>query len=369
MDEPAPDLLGILAAYQEEHPWPATSCTSWFWPFAVDGAHFEARRAIANLTHGLRHLYPDPFIAGDLDDILRFVKAAEALRDGATQALADLVAEAIAKGATWKQVGACLKVNKQAAHNRFGKGIPSARLERLTRRGLTSQALLAGWIDQLPRSAAAEEPDWEVTPPHVAVSFAFRNIVGAGGLIYTLVRGELNDEEHGNFFLQIYRKLQQSQHILLTSKALTAFAQASREARSREPWMDENAETYFIYAVHRASFALLHLSNAATAWGDGDIKLYLREVHEARFDLDGFTDTISRGECIQTLTILEERARGEGHAVHAKDEGSGEHVLKAYWKNDIDRLAEINGISVEEVGNEMSREEFFRKFDEIELSD
>jgi uncharacterized protein with PIN domain len=56
--------------------------------------------------------------------------ATAALRDAADRKLFELVGYAREAGASWAEIGAALGVSTQAAHQRYGRGLP-ARLARL----------------------------------------------------------------------------------------------------------------------------------------------------------------------------------------------------------------------------------------------
>jgi hypothetical protein len=162
-------------------PWPAVSCSSFFWPFTERLELYEVRRAIANLTHGLRYSLRDQVsvIADDgtvtAADMLVFVRAASEVSKAANTTLHEVVAESVARGATWKQIGDTLGIQRTAAQKRFGKGVPKRRRDELNLEAVMCMMVSAYWNEQLTEEHLGfDESDWEDLPPESIVDFALR---------------------------------------------------------------------------------------------------------------------------------------------------------------------------------------------------
>src|SRR5690349_6574973 len=130
----------------QDRKWPGTPSTSWSWLYTSEPAVFEARRAIGNLTGGLRYVInieARPDLA--TQHKLSFVSAAQRLQQATETVLTDLVAEAVAQGATWEEIGQTLGVTRQAAHRRFAGKIDASRLDALAEERAAIEELKKNW--------------------------------------------------------------------------------------------------------------------------------------------------------------------------------------------------------------------------------
>jgi hypothetical protein len=96
--------------------------------------------------------------------------------------LKEVVAEAKARGATWKQIGEQLDgIGKQGAQNRFGDGIPQERMDTMPVEKIAAGLTLRSILDALPSDIPLplDDEDWDAAPPEVAVPYAWRHVAGA----------------------------------------------------------------------------------------------------------------------------------------------------------------------------------------------
>lgn len=114
---------------QSDVPWPGVPFDADGWPYATDPAVFEARRAVGQFAR----TYNAPFRTSSTDPIPigLFLLGTQEIAEAIDMILADLVAEARARGLTWKEIGQFLRVGGRAVQNKFGAGLTSERRAEL----------------------------------------------------------------------------------------------------------------------------------------------------------------------------------------------------------------------------------------------
>jgi hypothetical protein len=330
--------------------WEATSCNSWLWPYTIDDAQFESRRAIANMASGLRRS-SEASLSGEPDvaEVLPYVAAANSILKATATALADVVAEAIARGATWKQVGEHLGISKTGAQNRFGKGIEQRRREILSLEGYAMQIAGPFLTDRFPKEVPRplDETDWEAAPPVVAVPYAVRNLAGADIAIEEIFAS-------GEFDLsklhQTSERVRRSAIILLNPRATAALKEVVQQSDHSISWVDESPVIYFVRSgclAFTAYLAFIKWATSENRTDDSTIRMFMlmrSYIHKAIM-------ATFRPECIMLTNVMDERAKNSGNAVYAgKWPASVEPELSrtevnefasAYWRRDKDKLLEF----------------------------
>lgn len=123
-------------------PWPGSPCTSHLWPLSSALAVFEARRAIGQLARDLpKAEVPEdtnggpegvPNIALGRHDALDYISATLRMKAAIDTVLPELVAQAVAEGKTWREIGAALGVGKTAPQKQYREVVSALkRMESL----------------------------------------------------------------------------------------------------------------------------------------------------------------------------------------------------------------------------------------------
>ncbi|WP_327428373.1 hypothetical protein [Streptomyces sp. NBC_01236] len=115
-------------------PWKGVPSASDAWPFALDIAKFEARRAVGQMARNLLGIYGHYAATHETPPAnitLLYARAAKYHSEMTNQVLKELVAEARAGGASWSEIGAALDVGATAAQKRFGKGLTGDEVTQL----------------------------------------------------------------------------------------------------------------------------------------------------------------------------------------------------------------------------------------------
>lgn len=104
----------------EKPRWLGVPCESDAWPFSSDITVFEARRAVGQLARTIGDgLNPPGLEPSNVEPVLRYLRAADALEAALGEVRKDLVAEARARGLPWGKIGRALGVRDTAAQKRF----------------------------------------------------------------------------------------------------------------------------------------------------------------------------------------------------------------------------------------------------------
>jgi len=339
--------------------WAGISCVSWLWPHTIDDAQFEARRAIANLTHGLRRSSTASVLGEpQATEVLTFVAATHSVLKATADTLAEVVAEAIARGATWRQVGEQLGIGKTGAQNRFKKGISEHRQEILTIEKTALELAFRLLVDALPDDIprALDDTDWEAAPPEVAVPYACRNLAGATlTLEEVLVSGEIDPKK----LHEISEMLRHATNILLHQRAIAAIQDLGKEADDSLPWRDETPATYFVHSACMG-FAANVIFFKWLLSGDSTTSAMIRALLLTRSYLQQAVLTLVRPECVQIINMMDAKAQESGNAVYIGSlrpnimqmlsKVNIQEVIGTYWNGNKDKLEDL-GLSPERVPN------------------
>lgn len=362
MDE---KMRSAIDAFYKGATWTGVSCIDYFWPFTASRQGFEARRAIGQMVCGLRHLNGQSISVVDkgedidVTDVLQVIRAAELIYQAAGEALNEAVAEAVARGATWKQVGDSLGVLRTAAQKRFKKGVTERRATEIRNESLMCATVFANWAKIVPLQLYdIDEEDFKETPPEVWVDHSIRKYVQLCVLIFEHFESsrEANrtNEEEINELYKLYGRLRSCFQVLMLRQSFDVVEEYARKAAANSaPWVDENASTYYLYGVVRLSVAFDNFTRMFTAFGDGDqtqaathLAYVLANAREAQ-------RTFTRPEITNLLAHIEQEIVRSGNSVYGvniqRDAPSDANnlqmeIFRAIWKNDKARMAEMTGV-------------------------
>ncbi|KUL29722.1 hypothetical protein ADL15_26820 [Actinoplanes awajinensis subsp. mycoplanecinus] len=334
---------------------------AWLWPHTVGGARFEARRAVANLTHGLRRSSPASF-SGEptADEVLVFLEAAHNFEKAVNDMLREIATEARRRGATWAEIGERVGGRgKTAAQKRFGSGLDEMSQLLLTVEGTSLNLAMSILLDALPEGVPRplSQEDWDAAPPEVAVPHAVRNMPSALEHLNSAIEGSSIDVKALHAGLEALRR---SANILLSPEALTAVE--SCLPIDREPWRDENPTTYFVHAACLAfsSFVCFSKFVKSAEMGLGEKEREDHYVMGLIYLQEAITATV-RPECVAVMNSLDERASEGGHAVYRKkfpdiDPSYLQSGIEAYWRGDRKELERLDQLVREQMrrGNRRS---------------
>ncbi|MER6665370.1 hypothetical protein ABT256_12545 [Amycolatopsis japonica] len=336
--------------------WRGTSCLSHLWPYASDQPLFETKRAVANLTGGLRHTFGNHYLglneedAPSASDVLHFARAAKSVEVAIDKILHEVVAEAVSRGATWKQVGDALEVGRTAAHKRFGKGLTEPYKEELEHQGSMRTAAYCFWTGIIDaENLGHEDADWEVTPPEVAVDYAIRSAVKASALFAEWFASQ-DEEDPLKGLRRVYEIVRHSYHVLSTPKALETIVEFSRNLPSETPWTDINAPVYFMHGITTLACVFRHLTKLWQAVDGGLEKEFRNQITYAYYYFNQVSNTFVRPECTHVMALMEEKIVEAGHFVSIEpngpeDEGLQQEMLDAIWRKDKAKTLELTGES------------------------
>jgi hypothetical protein len=329
--------------------WEGLSCLSWLWPQTVDSTQFEAKRAIANLTHGLRRSRASGSGEPDADAVLHYVAATNAMLKATEEILGEVVAEAIARGATWRQVGEQLHIGKTGAQKRFGKGVTPQRREILPMEKHALELAFLFLTDAIPEDLprALDENDWEAAPPSVAVPYTIRNLAAAGLALEEVLQSE--EFELAKLDV-ISEKIRQASVVLLDHRAVEAITAAAVESGFSHPWQDEAPMTYFIRAACLAFTGWVTFFDWVSS-KDLAPRATLKTLVLMRGYLHQALMAIFRPECIMILNLMESQAERAGDAVFRvkPDPADGwmtsqadiQTFTDAFWAGDARKLSDL----------------------------
>jgi len=312
----------------DDAPWKGISCTSYFWPFTERKALFEARRAIANMTHGLRYAVrgESHFLAEadevSVDSVLMFVSAANDVQKAANVALQETVAEAKARGATWRHVGDALGIQRTAAQKRFGAGIGDRRRDELKLETAMIMMIGAYWTGQIPEdNLGFDDSYWEDLPVEAGVDFALRTIVKAAKLLDECIEHEHDSDEV--FFKSLYRvydNIRTALHLLMLPRSIEVLASHARSAPVGDQWDDVNPTTYFVHAIASLAFSFEHFNRLFESLRD-ERESFLKRFYYIYRNLTDAINSIVRPECIAVFARVEAVVVETGCAVMVEKGG------------------------------------------------
>ncbi|WP_346173786.1 hypothetical protein [Streptomyces cuspidosporus] len=342
------------SATREADYWPGISCTSWLWPFTQDKVEFELRRAIGNLTHGMRRTSDGK--APTRENVLRCLEATHELEKAIKKTMHMIALEAVTRGASWRDVGECLNVGKTAAHKRFN-GRPSEQEREFS----TQEADASGLLELLWSGAIGDDrlgfddEDWEAAPPHVSTQYALRNLPKASINLHKALMVQLGEE--GDPVLTMYRaceSLRLVMRTLATKKAVDVINECISEHQNFRPWIDEQPGIYFAAATQRCMVAHIQLDKALKS---PDRRERLKWMILAHHNTQEATMIISRPECVDIISALESKVRDSGHPTFPPSQDQGGNlfdILSPYWEGDKAGLADAAGVEVDELTEELS---------------
>jgi hypothetical protein len=371
-----------INAFYGGSPWKGVSCVDYFWPFTASNQDFEVRRAIGQLVYGLRYL-KGPNISAlrsggdvDLSDVLQVVKAADSIHRAATGALNEAVAEAIARGATWKQVGDSLGILRTAAQKRFGKGVSARRQLEIRDEGAMCATVFANWLQEIPASTyGIDDEDFETTPPEVWVDHAIRKFVETCARIHDYFASQESAKNTATddfaVVYALYQRLGDCFRVLMLRQSFDAFEEYARKASDgRPPWIDENASICYLRATVRISIAFRHFTQLWDAIGDEDEREAAIHMAYVLANTSEAERIFARPEITNVLACIEQEIARSGHTVYgigtaadvpADTDGRQMAIMHAIWKNDKRRLAELAG--VDEIVDDLSLDEMLNNID------
>jgi hypothetical protein len=367
-----------------DSPWKGISCLSYFWPYTGTEEIFEVRRAISNCTHGLRRTREStsPFagLNGDkveVADMLQFVGAANSILKAADFALDEVVTEAIARGATWAQIGEVLGVRRTAAHKRFSRGISERRRYEIEREGIACMVLYATWTGQIPESNFGfDEDDWESAPIEVFIDHAIRNAMRVIDMFVEAVKsGSDDDGEFEHFKDDLYRAydtLRRSVHVLSLPRCLPVILRYSLEDMGENPWLDTNASVYYIEYVTRLTLAFQHFGKLFHSFEDDDEGVaFHRQVAYVYSNLLAASTIMIRPELVNVIARIEHEIVESGNSVFVRGDRSGwvesasiMDLVKLFWKKDYKKVAAM--IGVDDIGPAPTLDELLNEVTEAD---
>ncbi|MDX3429153.1 MULTISPECIES: hypothetical protein [unclassified Streptomyces] len=318
-------------------PWPAASCTSWMWNYAPEEAQFEVRRAVANLTGGRRQV-ADPD-APDVADVLRFVKAADAAQKAAAEVLQVTVAEAVARGASWRQIGEQLGISKTGAHNRFGKGIGAETLQLLSEADEASQFCSRCWAhSDVEGMLGFDSEEWEAAPPRVAVQHIWRRVAHTHALLVEIFADNEQDQ-WVTLFHRASEQLRGAVRVILTPKYPEVISEFAGKLPPRSAWEDDRSplQLFSQYGI-RAVSAFMRLNRFLDADATDPASKF-RELLLAIFDLEQGALIISQPECLELIVAIEHSIYADGDTVYTGENVPDDmNLAKSYealWRGEI----------------------------------
>ncbi|QUQ67943.1 hypothetical protein JJ691_56810 [Kutzneria sp. CA-103260] len=370
--------IGDDGVLYDRSPWAGVSCTSYLWPYAGSREHFEVRRAIANMTHGLRYVNRPKsysFLADDVDlaDILQVVKAASLVLNAADSALDEVVAEAIACGATWKQVGDALGVQRTAAHKRFHNGLSVKRKTEISHDSSMVGVVSCYWLEQLSESTLGfDESDWEAVSLEMAIDHAIRNIVGAFRRIELWISTDpdqfVSDKEWRDSLFGIYDVVRKSFHVLTLKRSMQKFSEYVRKYPLGSPWAEHSAEVYFSHGVARLASTFHHFTKLWEVFAVDDDDQFSRQLAYVYHGLMEVQDDFARPEIVHTLAHIEQYVVESGDSVFLTGDrnedvssATQQELFDAFWKKDKRKMAEFLG--VDKVDDAPSLDEILKRFE------
>ncbi|MFJ1873013.1 hypothetical protein [Streptomyces chartreusis] len=334
----------------QENAWCGISCTSWLWPHTTDPAQFEIRRAIANVLPGLRDTANED--EPSLDDVMRVLAATNVTQKAVARTLSVVVAEAVARGATWRQVGEALGIGKQGAHNRFGKGLSEATKERLAMEYdtlINMRAVFEGLVSE--ELIGFEEEDWEAAPPEVAVQHAVRAVPSAALLLKEAVLKYMDGEDATDLFYRASEMMRGAFRTFMTARVVNFLSACVGEASVRPLWSDVQPATYFCHCIFRTVTAYSYFTNLFI-FPVADEEEKCKRLILAYYNLQQASLAIARPEFIEVYAQIERKVRDGGNAVFVGSGNEGRagvdmlEALYAYWRKDRELLSEVVGVDV-----------------------
>ncbi|MER5716134.1 hypothetical protein [Streptomyces sp. NPDC002132] len=336
---------------EQEDAWYGVSCTSWLWPHTSDPAQFEIRRAVVNMVPGLREVSNEE--GPSTEDVLRVLRATHSAQKAISETLSVVVAEAVSRGATWRQIGDVLGIGKQGAHNRFSKGIPAELKDRIVAEEDVLSIMQAILADAVPESILGfTEDDWEAAPPEVAVQHSIRAVSHASLLLKEAILNRVDGQDATDLFYRASEQMRGAFRTFMTKRVMTFLSEFIAQEPRRPISEDVQPATYFAHFIFRLAAAYMNFGYALSrAKEDENRKYYYLMM--AQYHLTQGVLAISRPECIEMYARIEQKVRDGGNAVFvgSPHEGKGGDMLEAlyaYWKNDRDLMSSAVGIEVKD---------------------
>lgn len=296
----------------------------------------------------------------EVGDVLHFVSAANAILKAADSTLDEVIAEAIARGATWTQIGKTLGIQRTAAHKRFSKGISKRRCDEIEREGMACLSLFWIWMKQIPESTFGfSDEDWDAAPIEVFVDHAVRNAARALDVFIEAIRSypdKANDGEGFNQFkdgiIRAYGALRGAVTTLSLPRCFPIILKYSLDDLEEYPWRDENAPVYYISMVIHLRLAFKHFTDLVGAYGRGDGVSVQKNIAYTYDNLGKALMILTRPELVRVLSRIQGAIAESGDAVYIPGDPSARpknlpdvnELIKHVWKKDYDRVASAFGI-------------------------
>ncbi|MER6732755.1 hypothetical protein [Streptomyces puniciscabiei] len=333
--------------------WPGTTCASWLWIFATEHAQFEARKAIVHL--GQARMPPQVSRNRKLNDVLGVVKAADEIQKAAGQALSIAVAEAIARGATWRQVGEQLGIGKTGAHNKFGKGLTSEQVSLLKEELSAADLCTLCWSgDGFEDLLGFDDEEWEAAPPYVAVQHVWRRTAGA--YLYLkqaiLEMSEAEDSDWAVTFHRSHEQLRGAVRVILTPKYLQVLRECSKKLPASFPSdpQDSVVATLTQFGI-RAVSAFMRMSKPARDASEEGQLDRLRNLLFAVYDLEQTAYCLAQPASLEMMKIIEGELYRQGDSVLSAENVPADRNLVNFYQ--LYRNGNIEGLAAH-VGEDIS---------------
>ncbi|MET7603917.1 hypothetical protein ABZS96_15570 [Streptomyces avermitilis] len=334
--------------------WPGTTCASWSWVFATEYAQFEARKAIANLSQ----IWMPPQVAQDqnVNDVLRVVKAAGEVQKAVGEALSTAVAEAIARGATWRQVGDQLGIGKTGAHNKFAKGLTTDQISLLGDESEAVDLCDVCWSgDGFEELLGFDDEEWEAAPPYVAVQHVWRRTVGAAILLGQAIfeMSELEDNDWATTFYRASEKLRGAVRVILTPK----YPQVIRECANKLPisgvgdFQDSIVTALTQFGI-RAVSASIRMNRSVLRDDEPGPRDLVRDLLLAHYDLEQAAYCLAQPATLEMMKLIERELYEQGDSVLSAENVSENRDLVKFYE--VYRSGDLKALS-EHVGEEIVR--------------
>ncbi|MEU5104100.1 hypothetical protein AB0H07_17680 [Streptomyces sp. NPDC021354] len=322
--------------------WPGTTCASWLWIFSTEYAQFEARKAIANLSQA--RMPPRTSRDPDVNEVLRAVKAADEIQKSSAEALSVAVAEAVARGATWRQVGEQLGIGKTGAHNKFGRGLTSDQKFLLKEESDAARLCSTCWLgDSSEDILGFDSEEWEAAPPYVAVQHVWRRTSKAYILLKQAILDTLDpeDDKWATTFHRSYEQLRGAVRVILTPKYLQVIQECSRKLPPGSPRDPHgSAVTTLIQFGIRAVSAFMRI--AQPSQGESS-ESRMRNLLLAIYDLEQAAYCLAKPATFELIKVIEGEIDKQGDSVYladiVEDNRSLSRLYDFYHQGDTEALS------------------------------
>jgi hypothetical protein len=298
------------------------SCTSYSWIYlAQDASGFEARRALTHLARS-REGGTGQDSSDDVNDVLRYIRAANELHGAAETALRDVVAEARRRGVPWAKIAEELDRGVSATQGRFGDHKAKAFDREAAALGLNALRVASEAVET---ATSARIPEDERTPdgapdiePEVYFTNAIRRLIRASfayeNTIHHPLRAQSSlvmPEEWWRVLEDLIEELRTGAWDLARSGSIHALLGRDRYWPV-PPYIDLSPGVYFSYACFHAAASVEHLTRLADDLARHDEDGFRANVESAHKHQKALVENLTRPECLIVIQLINGREAAPG---------------------------------------------------------